>query len=174
MTRHRVLMLFALLLLIPGSALCQNFVYADQCPGPSNDIGAKIMGCVTPPPPSHTAMIPTAADGLQVGTIILPNTAKEPALARWATPVVLGPGISLMGQGPLASYFECTVTTGDCLKYDASWCNSGCATNNITGPANAIYSHIGNPSTVYQGFTLTGYVPPVMGYSIPGFTPILA
>lgn len=132
-----------------------QFVYADQCPGSKSDIGAKIMGCLS------SGMIPRAADGLQVGTIVLPNTAAEPNLATWATTVTLGPGVNLLGQGLLASYFECTVTTGDCLQYNAS---------GSSGP----YNHIGNPATVYEGFTLTGYVPPTMGYSIPAFTPILA
>jgi hypothetical protein len=141
-------------LLSSGIAQCQ-FVYADECPGSRNDIGAKIMGCFS------SGMIPTAADGLRVGTIVLPNTAAEPGLATWATPVTLGPGVNLEGQGLLASYFECTVTSGDCLQYDAS-------------ASKGAYNHIGNPATVWEGFTLTGYVPPTMGYSMPGFTPILA
>ena len=142
----------AVVLLSSGIAQCQ-FVYAEQCPGPKNDIGAKIMGCVS------SGMIPTAADGLQVGTIVLPNTAAEPSLATWATPVSLGPGVGLMGQGLLASYFECTVRSGDCLQYDAS---------GSKGPHN----HTANPATVWQGFTLTGYAPRTMGYSTSGF-PIL-
>jgi hypothetical protein len=145
-------------LLSSGIAQCQ-FVYADQCPGSKNDIGDKIMGCFS------SGVIPTAADGLRVGTIVLPNTAAEPGLAIWATPVTLGPGVNLKGQGLLASYFECTVTSGDCLQYNAS-------------ESKGAYNHIGNPATVWEGFTLTGYVPATkgysMGYSIPGFTPILA
>ena len=151
---RRLAQLLAFALLSSGIAWCQ-FIYADQCPGSKNDIGSKIMGCLS------SGMIPTSTDGLKVGTIVLPNTAAEPNLASWATPVVLGPGVNLLGQGLLASYFECTVTSGDCLQYDAS-------------ESKGAYNHIGNPTSVWQGFTLTGYVPSTMGYSMPGFTPILA
>jgi hypothetical protein len=151
---RRFAQILAFALLSSGIALCQ-FVYADQCPGSKSDIGAKIMGCLS------SGMIPTSADGLKVGTIVLPNTASEPGLATWATPVRLGPGVNLLGQGLLASYFECTVTTDDCLQYNAS-------------ESKGAYTHVGNPTSVWQGFTLTGYVPPTMGHSVPGFTPILA
>ena len=109
-----------------------GYEYADRCEG--HDAGAQIMNCMS--------RLPADKHGYRAGTIILPNTIKEPAEADWSTPVVLGPGVNLRGQGLFASSFHCTVA-GVCLKHDAS--ESG-------GPR----SHSVLPSTVYEGFTLSG------------------
>jgi len=138
-----------------GQAQSPNYyeVLVTDC-GTGYDIGALIKACLS------SGMIPTAHDGLQVGTIVLPNTSVpltkggSPPNWVWATPVVLGPGVSLLGQGLLASYFECTVSAGDCLTYDAT---------QTSGP----YTRTSNPATVWQGFTLTGYAP--LGWSEPGY-----
>jgi hypothetical protein len=124
--------LLGLSLLLSTSALCQDFLYADQCSG--TDIGAKIMSC--------QSSLPTATSGYKVGTIILPNTSSEPALATWSTAVVLGPGVNLTGQGLWGSSFNCTVA-GDCLRHNASA---------SSGPN----AHSVLPNTVYQGFTIAG------------------
>lgn len=122
--------------------------------GPGYDIGALINSCL------NTGMIPTATDGLQVGTILLPNTSVpstkggSPPNWIWGTPVVLGPGVNLVGQGLLATYIECTVSGGDCLTYDAT---------QTSGPHN----QTSNPASVWQGFTLTGYRP--LGWSEPEY-----
>ena len=88
-------------------ASIDGVLYADHCAG--SDIGAKINACV--------ALLPVTTkefqSGYRAGTIILPNTVAEPAMARWSTPVVLGPGVNLAGQGLFASYFFCAVD-GDC------------------------------------------------------------
>ncbi len=114
-----------------GSA-SSGYEFAERCTGP--DAGAKIMDCLK--------RLPTAPNGYKVGTIMLPNTAAHPADAAWSTPVVLGPGVNLIGQGLFASSFNCTVA-GDCLKHDAS---------SRSGPT----AHTVLPNTVYEGFTITG------------------
>jgi hypothetical protein len=138
-------------------AQCQTPNYyqvpATSC-GTGYDVGALINACLS------SGMIPTAPDGLRVGTIALPNTSVpltkggSPPNWVWATPVVLGPGVNLIGQGLLASFLECTVSGGDCLTYDAS---------QSSGPHN----QTSNPTSVWQGFTLNGYASP--GWSVEGY-----
>lgn len=148
-------LLFTFPLARMGQCQTPNYyqVQATAC-GTGYDIGALIKACLS------SGMIPTAHDGLQVGTILLPNTSVpltkggSPPNWVWATPVVLGPGVSLVGQGLLASYFECTVSAGDCLTYDAT-------------QTSGAYTRTSNPASVWQGFTLTGYTP--LGWSEPGY-----
>jgi hypothetical protein len=73
--------------------------YADQCTGA--DIGAQIMDC--------QSRLPTGTNGYKAGMIVLPNTLTEPNERKWSTPVTLGPGVNLSGQGLFASKFVCTV-----------------------------------------------------------------
>src|SRR5216684_6848051 len=109
-----------------------GYLYADQCAGA--DIGAKINTCV--------AALPTATSGYKVGTIILPNTSTEPSLKTWSTTVHVGPGVSFIGQGQLASYFTCSVV-GDCLLHDES-------------ASSGLYAHTVSINSVFQGFAITG------------------
>lgn len=149
------LLTFVVLCADIGQSQSPNYyeVQATSC-GTGYDIGALINACLS------SGMIPTATDGLQVGTILLPNTSvprtKGGSLPNWvwATPVVLGPGVNLVGQGLLATYIECTVGGGDCLTYDAT---------QLSGPHN----QTSNPGSVWTGFTLTGYKP--LGWSEPGY-----
>lgn len=148
------LLTFVTLFAAIGFCQTTNYYYveATAC-GTGYDVGALINACLS------SGMIPTASDGLQVGTILLPNTSvpnngSVPAWV-WATPVVLGPGVNLTGQGLLASYFECTVSGGDCLTYNAT---------QTSGPD----TRTSNPTSVWQGFTLTGYA--LYGYSYQGYT----
>ncbi|MCU1247083.1 MAG: hypothetical protein JWQ49_112 [Edaphobacter sp.] len=107
-------------------------LYADQCSG--TDIGMRINSCV--------ALLPTASSGYKVGTIILPNTSLETSQIAWATTVHVGPGVSLLGQGQLASSFVCTVA-GDCLLHDES-------------ASSGLYAHTVSVNSVFQGFTISG------------------
>jgi|GEM_PF-4293210 len=75
-----------------------GIIYADQCSG--NDIGARIMDCQN--------LLPSNSFGYKLGTIVLPNTSTEPAQRNWSTPVILGPGVNLTGQGMFASSFSCS------------------------------------------------------------------
>ena len=118
-----------------SAASIGGILYADRCAG--SDIGAKINSCV--------ALLPVTTkefqSGYKAGTIILPNTVSEPDMDQWATPVVLGPGVNLEGQGLFASYFHCTVN-GDCLQHNAG--------------GNGTNTHTVVPNTVWSGFTIAG------------------
>jgi hypothetical protein len=114
-------------------ASISGVLYADQCPG--SNIGAKINACA--------ALLPIASNGYHVGTINLPNTTMEPALANITTTISIGPGVSLHGQGQLASSFTCTMA-GDCFVYDASSTSGG------------THAHSLIPNTIYDSFSITG------------------
>lgn len=108
---------------IPGEA------HADRFPG--GDMGAKITNAA--------ASLPTGYLGYKVGTIILPNSTTT----VWSTPVVLGPGVNIVGQGKFSSNFVCTVANAACLTHDAS-------------ATTGIYAHTTQANTTYSGFAIRG------------------
>ncbi len=58
--------------------------------------------------------------GYRIGTIELPHADGM----IWSTPVTIGPGTNLVGQGKFSSIFACTYA-GDCLTIDHSHCAVG-------------------------------------------------
>jgi hypothetical protein len=72
-----------------------------------SDIGAWINAAVSALPVGAVSGLNLGNAGYRVGTIELPNANGM----IWATPVRIGPGTNLIGQGKLSS-FTCTVGSG--------------------------------------------------------------
>lgn len=110
------------------AGICGTATPATWCSG--SDIGAWINAA--------TANLPTVG-GYKTGTILLPNANGT----TWSTPVVIGPGTNLLGQGSLASSFSCKVSRGACLTVNHS---------GSTGQ----FSFTVEPNQVLQGFSING------------------
>jgi hypothetical protein len=95
------------------------------------DIGAWINAAVSTLP---------LAGGYRVGTVVLPNSAGT----TWATPVTIGPGTNLIGQGKMASNFSCTVSSGSCLTVDHSASSGQYAFTVAPGSKLENFSIVGN------------------------------
>jgi hypothetical protein len=91
-------------------------LYPAACGGPSHrpswcsgsDIGAWINAAVSALPAGVVSGPNYSNAGYRVGTIELPNANGM----IWSTPVTIGPGTNLVGQGKLSS-FSCTASSGD-------------------------------------------------------------